>query len=263
MRDRVGPERTERCACVRVRVRAWNHVAARTFLRPTRSNGMKSERQKARAGATRLDEEQDEEDVFDRSVSVRSVSVRNESSTDGIATPSNGNEKIQDEPFEIESAPRSNHRSSEQSHAGPVSKPLNYRPDIDGLRAVAVLAVILFHFDSTWLPGGFIGVDIFFVISGYVVSGSLLREQHASPGAFLAAFYARRVKRLMPALFATELATSLMISAFIPSWVAGLDGYWQSGLWALIGWANVHFANLPTGYFDEGPAGLQFNPFTQ
>ena len=77
-----------------------------------------------------------------------------------------------------------------------MSKSLDYRPDIDGLRAVAVMAVILFHFDSSWLPGGFIGVDIFFVISGYVVSGSLLREQHATPGAFLAAFYARRVKRL-------------------------------------------------------------------
>lgn len=128
---------------------------------------------------------------------------------------------------------------------------------------MAVMAVILFHFDSSWLPGGFIGVDIFFVISGYVVSGSLLREQHATPGAFLVAFYARRVKRLMPALFATTLATSLMISAFIPTWVAALDSYWQSGSWALIGWANVHFANLPTGYFDEGPAGLQFNPFTQ
>lgn len=139
---------------------------------------------------------------------------------------------------------------------------LQYRPDIDGFRAVAVISVVLFHFDASWLPGGFVGVDIFFVISGYVVSGSLLREQHTSPGAFLAAFYARRVKRLMPALITTVLGTSILMGMFIPSYVSGLDDYYVSGMWALIGWANQHFAFLPTGYFDEGPAGLQFNPFT-
>ena len=84
----------------------------------------------------------------------------------------------------------------------------HYRPDVDGLRAVAVIAVVLFHFDESWVPGGFVGVDIFFVISGYVVSGSLLRERHTSSGAFIAAFYARRVKRLMPALYTVVLATS-------------------------------------------------------
>ena len=146
-------------------------------------------------------------------------------------------------------------------HDTAVSK-LGYRPDIDGLRAVAVAAVVLFHIEASWLPGGFIGVDVFFVISGYVVAGSLLREQHESPGAFLAAFYARRLKRLMPALVATVLLTSLLMGMFIPSWSGGLDDYYVSGMWALIGWANQHFAFLPTGYFDEGPAGLQFNPFT-
>ena len=69
-----------------------------------------------------------------------------------------------------------------------------YRPEIDGLRAVAVLPVIAFHAGIEQVAGGFVGVDIFFVISGYVVAGSLLRKPSPSLCDFLAGFYARRVK---------------------------------------------------------------------
>jgi peptidoglycan/LPS O-acetylase OafA/YrhL len=80
-----------------------------------------------------------------------------------------------------------------------------YRPDIDGLRAIAVLAVVLFHAFPTLLPGGFIGVDVFFVISGYLISGILLRE--LQQGRFsIAGFYVRRVKRIFPSLLAVMLA---------------------------------------------------------
>ncbi|KAL3904678.1 MAG: hypothetical protein SGPRY_011198 [Prymnesium sp.] len=137
-----------------------------------------------------------------------------------------------------------------------------YRPDIDGLRAVAVLAVIVYHIEASWLPGGFTGVDVFFVISGYVVTGSLLRKQHESPAAFLLAFYARRVKRLAPALIAVVIVTSLLIAYAIPAWNASLDGYYLSAMISLVGFANQHFAMLPTGYFDEGADGLKYNPFT-
>ena len=137
-----------------------------------------------------------------------------------------------------------------------------YRPDVDGLRAVAVVAVILFHMDASWLPGGFVGVDVFFVISGFVVSGSLLRKQQPSSAAFLAAFYARRVKRLAPALIAVVFITSLLLAYNLSAWMPALDGYLVSGMFALVGWANQHFATLPTGYFDEGADGLQWNPFT-
>ena len=74
-----------------------------------------------------------------------------------------------------------------------------YRPDIDGLRAVAVLAVVIYHAFPAALPGGFCGVDIFFVISGYLISGILFKS--LSNGTFsFAEFYSRRIRRLFPAL---------------------------------------------------------------
>ena len=57
-----------------------------------------------------------------------------------------------------------------------MSKPISYRPDIDGLRAISVIAVILFHADLLWIQGGFIGVDVFFVISGYLITRSIDKE---------------------------------------------------------------------------------------
>ena len=83
---------------------------------------------------------------------------------------------------------------------------VQYRPSIDGLRAVAVLAVFIFHLKRQWLPGGFVGVDVFFVISGYLITSILLREyEHNSFS--LAKFYQRRIARLFPAFFTVALAT--------------------------------------------------------
>ena len=90
---------------------------------------------------------------------------------------------------------------------------LKYRPDIDGLRAVAVLGVVIFHAFPSWLPGGYTGVDIFFVISGYLISGILFkghREGHFS----FREFYARRVRRLFPSLI-TLLLLSLGFGWFV------------------------------------------------
>ena len=89
---------------------------------------------------------------------------------------------------------------------------VTYRADIDGLRAVAVLSVLVFHVAPSALPGGFLGVDIFFVISGYLISLILLREQ--ADGRFrFRSFYARRVRRLFPALVVVLVAT-LAFGAF-------------------------------------------------
>ena len=77
-----------------------------------------------------------------------------------------------------------------------------HRPDIDGLRAIAVLSVIVFHLKSDAFAAGYLGVDIFFVISGFVITMSLHNSQAGSLASFLAEFYARRIKRLLPALLA-------------------------------------------------------------
>jgi peptidoglycan/LPS O-acetylase OafA/YrhL len=85
---------------------------------------------------------------------------------------------------------------------------LTYRPEIDGLRALAVLSVVLFHLDFGILPGGFIGVDVFFVISGFLITSIILQEQTAGHFSF-AGFYERRIRRILPAAFVVIAATLL------------------------------------------------------
>ena len=82
------------------------------------------------------------------------------------------------------------------------TKKLGSLSDIDGLRALAVVAVVLFHLDFEFFQGGYVGVDIFFVISGFLISG-LIRERIALHQFSLADFYANRIRRLLPAILAT------------------------------------------------------------
>lgn len=82
-----------------------------------------------------------------------------------------------------------------------------YRPDIDALRAFAVLPVVLFHLGATWLPGGFLGVDVFFVISGYLITSLLLRELESTRTIKLWGFWRRRILRILPALLLVVAAT--------------------------------------------------------
>ncbi|KOO29662.1 membrane associated acyltransferase, partial [Chrysochromulina tobinii] len=116
-----------------------------------------------------------------------------------------------------------------------------YRPDIDGLRALAVGAVIVYHLDSKYLPGGFVGVDIFFVISGYVVAASLLRKPSMTASEYFAGFFARRAKRLAPALSVVVFVTAFLLAMLVPPYVPSLDEYYTSGLVALAGGANVYY----------------------
>lgn len=89
---------------------------------------------------------------------------------------------------------------------------LKYRPDIDGLRAIAVLSVVIFHYFPSLLPGGFVGVDIFFVISGYLITSIILKSASNKSFSYLD-FYKRRVLRIFPAL------SIVLVSCLIVGWV--------------------------------------------
>ncbi len=89
---------------------------------------------------------------------------------------------------------------------GAFLQPFVYRPEVDGLRAIAISGVFLFHLNHQWLPGGFVGVDVFFVISGYLITSILCQDCEA--GRFsLAKFYQRRIARLFPAFFTVAFVT--------------------------------------------------------
>ena len=79
---------------------------------------------------------------------------------------------------------------------------LTYDPALDGLRGIAVLAVLFFHGDFAWAPGGFLGVSIFFTLSGFLITTLLLTEKETTGGVRLSRFWIRRLRRLMPAALA-------------------------------------------------------------
>lgn len=136
---------------------------------------------------------------------------------------------------------------------GSRSSASKFRPDIQGLRAIAVLAVILYHAGSL-LPGGFLGVDVFFVISGFVITRSLTSE-HARTGRIsLLDFYRRRVYRLTPMLIVA--VTVVVLASIILGPLAAIDGVGQAGMAASFLVANLFFAR-EAGYF--GPA-AELNP---
>ncbi len=125
--------------------------------------------------------------------------------------------------------------------------PSTYRPDIDGLRALAVLSVLFFHLDVARFSGGFLGVDVFFVISGFLIT-RLIRKEILSTGGFdFARFYIRRARRLFPALFFT-LACCFVISfmLFSPQHFQRFGG---AAVYALTSLSNFYFWR-ESGYFD-------------
>ena len=97
-----------------------------------------------------------------------------------------------------------------------MSRPSRYIAPIDGMRAIAVIAVLVYHLGVNWLPGGFLGVDLFFVISGYVITRLILESIQHSGGLDLREFYLARVRRLFPALLTMIATTLLAIALFAP-----------------------------------------------
>ena len=99
---------------------------------------------------------------------------------------------------------------------------IQYIPAIDGLRAIAVMAVLLYHLGFDWIPGGFLGVDLFFVISGYVITRLLLDSIEISGGLDLAAFYLARIRRLLPPLAFMVITTILAVGIWAPDTIKRL-----------------------------------------
>ena len=122
----------------------------------------------------------------------------------------------------------------------------NFRPDIEGLRAVAILTVLAYHAGLPFMPGGFIGVDVFFVISGFLITGLLVSEMRTTGTASVARFYARRVKRLLPSIWVVLITVCvlsyLILSPFRRVSVGGDDI--AAGLFV----ANWHFGAQAVDY---------------
>jgi len=122
---------------------------------------------------------------------------------------------------------------------------MSHRDDIQGLRGVAVLLVVLAHAGVPYLQGGFVGVDVFFVLSGYLITGLLLRGRLS-----LADFYVRRARRILPAAALTLVVTDL-VAQHLLNFVRAREAVSDS-VWAALFGANVHFAQQGSDYFNQG-----------
>ncbi len=127
--------------------------------------------------------------------------------------------------------------------------PVGHRPALDGLRAVAVYLVVLFHAGSSRFSGGFVGVDVFFVLSGYLVTQLLMRDLASTGAIRLSRFYARRFRRLLPASFLALVGTAVVITAVLTpaEVVEAVDSFQAASLY----WANWHFVRESADYFGD------------
>jgi len=119
-------------------------------------------------------------------------------------------------------------------------------PAIDGLRALAVIAVVLYHLGISWIPGGFLGVDLFFVISGYVITRLILDSIESANGLDIKEFYAARVRRLFPGLVVLVIVTSVVIALFAPD---AIRRFINDVPFVLTGTNNWHLVALNQDYF--------------
>ena len=143
----------------------------------------------------------------------------------------------------------STERAVDLEDAGTPPSDRPFRPDIQGLRALAVALVVVYHFSGSTqiVPGGFIGVDVFFVISGFVITGLLLRERRSQRVGVLLDFYARRARRIIPAVTVVILVT--VVASY--HWLGTLRGNEVAGdgRWSAVFLANFHFISQGTNYF--------------
>lgn len=121
-----------------------------------------------------------------------------------------------------------------------------YRPEIDGLRAIAVIAVVLTHMNPDWLPGGFVGVDVFFVISGFLITGIIYRKITTNTFS-IKDFYIKRLRRILPVYFL--VVTITLLAGYFLLIPADLAGLLDSIRYSIIFAINIYFSR-EKGYFD-------------
>ncbi len=140
--------------------------------------------------------------------------------------------------------------------AGTAPGDRRFRPDVEGLRAIAVIVVVLYHGGIPWLHGGYVGVDVFFVISGFVITGLLLRERTSTSKTSILAFYGRRCRRILPAATLVIVATVVAIYVVLGSLFA--DPTAVAARWTAVFLANFHFTSIGTDYLnaDQPPSPL-------
>ena len=125
---------------------------------------------------------------------------------------------------------------------------LGYRPSLDGLRAVSVMAVVLYHAGVSWMPGGFLGVEVFFVVSGFLITALLIDERHHSGAISLRQFWIRRARRLLPALYLL-LAVVSVASMLVYRDAAGrMGGDVLAALFYVSNWWQIY---LSESYFAQ------------
>jgi peptidoglycan/LPS O-acetylase OafA/YrhL/lysophospholipase L1-like esterase len=140
------------------------------------------------------------------------------------------------------------------SHSQPEHR--QYRPDIDGLRAIAIISVIAYHAGFSGFSGGFVGVDIFFVISGFLITSLLFKEASATGRINLGAFYARRVRRLMPAGLVVVAVTLVLGAIFLPPASSEQSSLARTAIAFAYFGSNFYFFKKTGGYFDEPSFGM-------
>lgn len=123
-----------------------------------------------------------------------------------------------------------------------------YRPEIDGLRAIAVIPVVLFHLNSTYLPGGFIGVDVFFVISGFLITSLILNEYKLGVFSF-SNFWLRRIRRILPALTAMVLMTLVVGRTIL--YAPDINNLGYQGMASLLSFANISHWLIAGDYWGQ------------
>jgi len=133
--------------------------------------------------------------------------------------------------------------------AGTAPDDRKFRPDVEGLRAVAVVLVVLYHAGFPQLSGGFVGVDVFFVISGFVITGLLLRERTGTGRTSIIDFYARRARRILPAATLVILAT--VTATYVVLGLVDGNNVANDGRWAAVFLANFHFLAVGTNYLQS------------